>query len=320
MLGSLFGVDWKKSAAHRLLLSRFLHPQDPQEFADKDYWQNALRESPEKALKRFLDEGLLEPTGPEGVLGFRYKLTELKKMLKERSLKVSGRKPELVERLVEADPDGVAKLTRGLIVYQCTEEGRTIAQEYLDRVKERKSKAEQQALEALQKGKFKEAAEAVVSFEAEQVFPRGLNIDWDKRDTAEDAEMLAEMFRAEPEILSGISEQAMAPLRVGAGMMYLWGTNKAKGWLPGDLQTGLVMDTDAAARMVYFYALSRTRLKQYRESGVKKVEILTAGDSCEACRKLAGKEFSIDKAPILPYGKCTHEMGCRCDILPKVDI
>ena len=80
-----------------------------------------------------------------------------------------------------------------------------------------------------------------------------------------------------------------------------------------NLETGLSMDNDSAARMLLFSAEHKQKLKQYSESGfVKYVGILATANSCESCKKLEGKRYKLNEAPILPNPSCTHELGCRC--------
>jgi len=69
----------------------------------------------------------------------------------------------------------------------------------------------------------------------------------------------------------------------------------------------------------------RSQLRSYQASGVvKKVEILTAGDSsCEKCKSLHGKILTISEAfrtmPI-PVANCKNAYGyCRCVYLPVID-
>lgn len=48
---------------------------------------------------------------------------------------------------------------------------------------------------------------------------------------------------------------------------------------------------------------------------VSGVEIITCSNSCELCKKLNGKCFSIDvakKIKPLPVKNCVYEGGCRC--------
>ena len=69
--------------------------------------------------------------------------------------------------------------------------------------------------------------------------------------------------------------------------------------------------------MFSFYALHHVNIVNYKQSGVvKQVEIFATQDSCDACKKISGKRFSLDQVLELPYEHCTHEMGCRCTLLP----
>jgi hypothetical protein len=314
MLRSLFGFDWKKSHAHLLLLSKFLSPRTAEDFSKSDAWEAALREAPQKTIKRFVKEGMIESASLAGLLDYRYKVSDLKKMLKQRGLPVSGRKADLIARLVQTDPKGIRKATQGLAVLQCSEQGRVIAEQYLAREKEKRAGVEHQVLNALQKRKFRKASQLVASFEAEQVFPRGLNIDWKNYDPTHDVAMLKTIFRSRPKILARLSGEQLDQLRVAAGMMHLWGKNKAREWLPPGFETRLIMDNDAAARMIVSHASHQINMAQYRKAGVKTVEIRTANDKlvCNACRKLANKKYKLNQVPELPYEECTSEMGCRC--------
>lgn len=312
MLRSIFGFDWKKSPAHLLFLSKFRKPRAMGDFSQSDTWKAVLKETPKKAMRRFLDEGLLEQARLNGLLDYKYKVSELKPMLKQRGLPVSGRKAELIERLVQADPEGMRKAARGLSVLQCTEKGRAIAEEYLAQEKGKQVKVEEQTLQALRQRRFKEASQAVAAFEAQQVFPRGIGIDWKHYSPAHDVAMLKVIFQANPKILSSLNDEQMRHLRLAAGTIHLWGTNQAESWLPDGFETGLIMDNNAAARMILFYASHQRSIAQYRAAGVRKVEILATDNSCTACKKLAKKKYKIDEAPELPYEKCTSEMGCRC--------
>jgi hypothetical protein len=312
MLRSVLGFDWKWSPAHLLFLSKFCRPRAIDDFSQSDTWEAVLKEAPKKAVKRFVDEGLLEQASLSGLLDYKYKVSDLKSMLKQRGLPVSGRKVELIERLVEADPDGMQKAVRGLSVLQCTERGRASAEEYLAQEKEKRAKVEEQTLSALQQRRFEEASQTVAAFETQQVFPRGIGIDWKHYSPAHDVAMLKVMFQASPKILSSSNHEQLRHLRLAAGMMYLWGTNQAEIWLPDGFETGLIMDKDTAARMILFYASHQCSIAHYRAAGVRKVEILATDNSCTACKKLAKKKYKIDEVPELPYEKCTSEMGCRC--------
>jgi len=321
MLRSLFGFDWRKSNAHLLLLSKFIRPKTMGGFTRSDAWKTALGEGPERAIKRFLKEGMLTQADLTAQLDYKFKVSELKDMLRKRGLPVSGRKIDLIQRLVQADPEGMKQAVTGLKVLVCTKEGRKIAEEYLASERAKRSKVEQQVMEYLRRRKFKDASVTVASYEAEQVFPRGMGIDWKHYNPAHDITILNFIFARKPKILARLDDEQSLILRLAAGMMYLWGTNRAKKeWLPPDFETGLSMDNHAAARMFIFHATYLVNIANYKKSGVvKRVEILAAPDSCDACKKISGKRFKLGEVPELPYEHCTHEMGCRCTLLPIVE-
>jgi hypothetical protein len=185
---------------------------------------------------------------------------------------------------------------------------------------ENRNKVEQQVIEYIEKRMFNDASMAVASYEAKQVFSRGMGIDWNHYDPKRQTEILNSIFNNKPEILSKLEDAKLESLRIGAAMMELWGDNSASKWLPPNFETGLSIDNDSAARMLLFNSQHEETLKGYAESGVDQyVEILATPDSCESCKKLEGKRYELDKAPKLPNPNCTHEMGCRCVYLPCVD-
>ena len=317
MLRSQLGFEWRKSAAHLLLLSKFLHPRTMDDFVESDAWKTALGENTKQAIKRFLDEGMLVQADLNAKLDYKFKAAELKDMLKKRGLTLSGRKGDLIQRLIQADPEGMKKAVSGLTVLLCSEHGQEITEQYLANKKAKRKKVEQQVMEYLRQRKFKEASLAVAAYEAEQVFPRGIGIDWKHHNPAQNIAMLNAIFGSKPKILARLSESQSEALRLVAGMMYLWGTNQSKEWLSPDLKTNLAIDNNAAARMFLFHATHRVNIANYRQSGVvKQVKISAAQDSCNACKKISGKRFKLNEVPELPYEHCTHEMGCRCILLP----
>jgi hypothetical protein len=316
---SSLGSDWRKSNAHLLLLSKFLHPKMADNFAESDNWKTVLEESPKQAIKRFFDEGMLVQANLYAQLDYKFKATELKNLLKKRALAVSGRKDDLIQRLVQADPGGMKQAVAGLTVLLCSERGRETAEQYLASEKANRSNVEQQILKYLQQHKFEEASVMVASYEAEQIFPRGIGVDWEHHNPAREIAMLNTIFDSKPKILAKLENDKLEDLRLGAAMMALWGKNEAQEWLPSNFETGLSIDVNAAARMFFFYALHQTSLKHFRDSGVvENVEILVAQDSCDACKKLTKRKYKLDEVPELPHEHCTHKMGCRCLEIPIV--
>ncbi|MGB3716480.1 MAG: SAP domain-containing protein [Candidatus Promineifilaceae bacterium] len=310
MLRRLFGSDHSLAPAHLLYLSKFLKPSTLQQ---ADYWDPVLGEAPEQAAKRFYDNGLLEQVGLSDRLAHAYTISELKPMLRERGLPVSGRKAVLINRLIEADPKGMQKTVRDLRLLVCTEKGKRIAEDYLAQEREKRARVVNQTLNALRENRFSEASEMVAGYEAQQVFMRGINIDWRNHNPRQDVAMLKVMFQARPKILPSLNEEHLGPLRLAAGMMYLWGEGHAKTWLPGNFKTDLDMDNDTAARMILFYAYHRRNMAGFRRLPmVKTVKISVTDTSCPRCKKLSAKKYKPPEVPELPYEHCTNALGCRC--------
>ena len=319
MLRSVFGFDWKKSNSHWLLLTKFLHPQDQYYLSGMDAWESVLGEKPSQSIKRFVNEGLIGLADLENTLSYKFLLPELKSLSKQYGLPVSGKKIDLIKRLLAADPVTMKKSVAGLAILQCLPKGKEMAEEYLKTQDETRNHAETQVLDYIKQGIFRKACLAMGAFEANQVFPRGLGMNWKNYDPDRDVSLLNLIFKNKPKILSGVNDDDLRILRVGASMMGLWGVYSAKKWMPADLSLNLPFDNDTAARMVLFHALHKSNIAQYKESTVvKAVEILTVPDSCDECKKFAGKKYSLDTVPELPHEKCTHKYGCRCTTVPVV--
>lgn len=312
--------DWKKSEAHLLLLSKFINGQEVDYFVKHGDWGEVLNEQTQKAIKRFADEGMLTDADLETIVSYKYKVSDLKNLLKQRGLAISGSKDELVKRILQADKAGMLKLTVGIKLLTCTQSGREIAEQYLASEKEKRLKVEEQVIDYLAKRMFKEASITVANYEAGQVFARGIGVDWKHHNPKREIEILYSIFNNKPEILSKLEDAKLEPLRIGAAMMELWGENRASKWLPADFETGISMDKDSAARMLVFNAQGKETLKEFNESGVVKyIEILATPDSCESCKKLKGKRYKLSEAPKLPNPNCTHELGCRCVYLSRTN-
>lgn len=129
-------TNWQTSKEHLLLLSHFIHCSDVRLFTQScsgtaSGWENKLNEPPQKALDRFISEGWLVPAPLHRQLGLSFNGTEIKSLLRERGLRISGTKDQGIERLIAADPEGIAAKVTPLRVYQCSPNARVIAEKFL---------------------------------------------------------------------------------------------------------------------------------------------------------------------------------------------
>lgn len=302
------------SPARLLFLSKFRSCNSLDRYRDAEGWEAALNEKPEIVIGKFLADGVLRPAGLQEKLDYKFKASDLKLMLRERGLKVSGRKEELARRLIGNDGQAMHEATSGLELYLCTEAGTQLVDNYLEREQARKDAAVREVLGLLMSREYSKAVHIMARFEASQVFPRGVGIDWENYDVESEAASLKTIFERVPGILKGIEETRLDRLRLAAAMMQLWGTNAAEDWLPDDFETGIRLDCDSACRMFVLHAHHYRNMADYKTARVKTVEVscVNDGDTCSECRKIGGGKYHLESVPELPYAKCTCEIGCRC--------
>jgi hypothetical protein len=294
--------------AHLLLLTRFLSPTDPEQLRSRQ-WAPILGESVESAVRRFVTRGLIAKASTAKKLEHSLNAGELRTALKQAGLRHDGPKADLATRLADERPDEATARVAGIIVWSCTARGRALAAEAVSRDREERKIAEDAVLEALLSRDFKTAADAVVQFERNQVFPRGLNVTWDAAECDRLTAEVEEVYRVNPKILRGVSDDVLESLRPRAAMMLLWGESR----LRQTPETGSRFSGDVAARMLIFAVLARRNLDQMRASGIARgIEILSAEDSCDQCKRLSNRQYPFRRVPELPYPGCTHAVGCRC--------
>jgi uncharacterized protein YbaR (Trm112 family) len=317
-----FLFDWKKSKAHYELLSKFIKCESFDKLTKDEYWASAwkevLKESPQKAIERLIKEGYLENAKLPEALDYLFKATELKTFCSERGLKVSGKKAELIERLIIADEKSMKNKISNQRLLSCTESGHILAEEYLEKNRKEKDDAENIILQALKKKDIHLATKTMISYEASQVFPRGLGTDWSKEKEDSYLPVLSLIFSGTPEILAGIPSEKLENLRVIAAFEYLLAPKQ-------DLYTTIERVSEkyenfSIANMLFSYAKNRTDLDGFRQlarDGIGKmiITIDTCNDElvCKECNKIAKKKYRLtDSIPELPNPNCTCEDGCRC--------
>lgn len=297
-------VDPQWSLAHLMLLSKFATPRDaatPTSDHWADQWTGALGETESEAIRRFIGAGLLTPCTLSERLACRFSSAELKRMLGERHLKVSGRKEEMAERLSNADPLAMERAVVGAIFMRCYERGLHLANAFIAY----RNQMQTAALKSLRQGYADSAYQVVCDFQDALGFPEAPMIQ-SKPDLGD----LRRVFSVKPKILASVSGKVLEELRVAAGMAFL---GLASNWLPEDLDTGMAMDCDAAVNMIIAQVQNARNIESFRLGGVSKIKILCSQDGpCEACSALRSRIWPLDAAPEIPYEHCTSACGCRC--------
>ena len=336
----------KHPSAHLLLLSKFLKSAQPIEYYEigpigikywaVSSWTNVLGEDPAITIRGFINQGLLEPTGLAGQLEWQYVVVELKHFLRERGLRVSGRKAELVERLVKADPEGMEKIAGTMVAYRCSEKGREIAEQYLLEEKNKEEQAREDTFNVLEQHEFEQAWQIMTAHNAQRVFSNGLMTD-----IQEFMGSCRAIFAYQPKMLASLTLKQIEQLRCLAAMStfgweewpsYKW---RPSNWLlpPRIPLPGMITDLNSTTTltateretlvnptvaMLLFRRRGwiQARLAQERRNGVKMVTILASSSACDACQALANKRYDMDKVPIIPNDNCTSRKGCKCKVSP----
>lgn len=299
-------VDWASSQPHLALLERFLSAREVKD-SFLEWWGPAFEVSPQRVIDGLVAHGALElaPT-----------VADLKVMLSSRALKVSGKKAELIQRLLEADPQGMevryahrmilrctpaASQAVGRWQTECTKVFETAADKVIAALRNRYFKEAIRTADAYRKNKF----ETPLPPGAEAMTIRSAPCSIEKR-----AKDLATVFTMRPKILSGLQPEQWEGLYLHYAVWQLLGRTTLEKCMPGFAGIG-AMNSTTAARMLSFYVNRQRDLARWRELGITKATIMGVG-GCEACLALNKKTFLLDELPELPYKDCTCDIGCRC--------
>ena len=103
------------SSAQLLFLSKFLKPRDIDGSGwiggqPRERWREVLGESPLQTFQRYYSNSLIEEGSLVERILHKFKVPDLKMMLKQQGLPVSGRKIELATRLIQHDLEGANNL------------------------------------------------------------------------------------------------------------------------------------------------------------------------------------------------------------------
>jgi hypothetical protein len=309
-------TEWPESEAHLALLAHFLKARSADCYLEN--WAGALEEPPREVVARFIRKGLLESLPLiDNVVGCN-SVAHLKKLLKERGLKVTGKKRELAERLVAHNETEMETLHHGRAILTCSARVRELASQYLAEKAKDHDDTIAAALAALRMGDFAIASQTIAAYRGRQLklhAPNPLAIEGPPRSTSADIEALKVIFGLKPDILGPLSASDWDAIHAIAGVNHLLDGALSADWLTRELEGRSKLSEEAVLRMMRFALLHHRDLGRLRQIGVKQATfICVKGGSCEACLTMADKVFPLEAFPALPYKKCTCDIGCRCSM------
>jgi SAP domain len=274
-------------------------------------WTAALSETPNSAINRFIQAKLLvpfSPSTPEAItqgLASIYGVVQLKAMLKLRRLKVRGKKDELIARLVHFDSEGLIRDVLALGLYHCSDTGMSL----VFQLEERKQRAYANAVAAIHAKDYSAAIHEYQALEDDLGFPK-LEFESTPR-----PQLIELVMTVTPTILDGCSQEVFSRLRIAMALQCVAGRHAPKEMLRG-FDTGIRLDAETAARMIYFSARHTEDMEQWKQMKITEVAHLATTGSCSVCTGFNGQKWNINQAPELPSPHCTSETGCRCLYLP----
>ena len=187
----------------------------------------------------------------------------------------------------------------------------------MERSSSERKAMEKALLQFLAEGQFLEALSTLYEFEASQVFPRGLNVDWSTMSPEADTRFLELLFSHVPLAASETPSEWLLPCRIGAAMFHLvWNVGEVTAWLKStipDQSEGALFKTSSD---MCSHASFLSEVEDLASSPFEvEIHVLTCNDQwvCSSCRSLAERSYNLANVPELPNPDCTSGR-CRCGI------
>ena len=319
-------ADWASRPTYLAVLQRFLSLRDARTGVP-EYWEPMFGTHPRHVVEALLQLHLLEPASLAETVESCHTGADLKKLLAARGLKVSGRKAEQAQRLIEADPEGMRSFAAEHQVVRCSpgRESRPSSRR-LDCQAQALETATDELIAALRNRQFKTAIQIADAWRNQRFEPsvhpaqEAMTIPSQLRTLEERTREVAAMFTLRPKILRGLSPDEWEGLHLNYAVWQLLGQSADEKCMPGFMGLG-EMDAATVMRMMGFYASHQRELEQWKPLGVKTARIACChSGSCDACEALDEKRYALSKLPELPYEHCTCALGCRCLYFPDLGL
>lgn len=292
-----------------LLLAEFIKAKSRKKI--EPGWEKLLAEPPEKTLDRLICNGLLIQGKLEVRLGDTYNIGTLKSLLKERRQAISGKKEILIQRLIDADPEGMRVLVND--IYECSTVARDLIERYKSEKEIEKDKVVNEVLGHFQSKNIKKACHIATSYQDQIVCPPRKYHELTIKPSYETIiGFVGTILSANPKILGGMARHDLKCLRESTALFFLFGPNKASESLLESFVGIPRFNKENTKKMMLCFAYRQTSLMRAKKAGIKKASVITTGCPCEACRAIVDKLMPLDKLPELPYSGCTKDDGCRC--------
>jgi hypothetical protein len=323
----LSGIMTKVDEAQVMFLGKFMdRPMLKSEikyYGVNKGWADALRIDPFTLVQRLEAAGLITSLSPERdvkrMLDAFATAAKLKEALGRAGAKKTGKKSDLVDRLIESCRDEASALIPQEACWGITNRGAGIIDSYRIRKKAEKEDIEDKLLTLILGRLHPQAATLRAEYNSRQVFPPGLGCDWDNWDARRDVEILNAIRELTPDALADRSAVHLELARIMASFHYLCGSQvsaRLRRRILADREMEHPEEDDnleSDVRRLLNFAYGKVNLDEWKEMSFKFVKILSCGgESCKACQEISKKKYPISEVPQLPHVACTDPRGCRC--------
>lgn len=138
------------------LLSRFENGADLYGFAEHPVYAHRLGMPPERLLQQFIADGWIRKFNAAEALNYYLKMTDLKEILKMHDQPITGKKNDLVQRVLDLDDDRVRRASEAPF-FILTEDGSSAIKPFYRREIQRHETARNDIEQALREGNIEQA-------------------------------------------------------------------------------------------------------------------------------------------------------------------
>jgi hypothetical protein len=250
-------------------------------------------------------------------------VSELKTLLKQEGLRMSGKKDDLIDRLLEHKPNLLVAALPEDPLYITTASGSALVSDRVNTRRSRRELCELTILDLIHESKINDAVEAWKQYAQDEPFASSVDSEHIDREIRI---LSAIRHEACAYLTSRMPLEAIDALRTYASIRHICGkslTRPALEKLGPDLERFSQLSDgqppDVSARMLTFYAIGQEKLRSFKQMEYPQVSIRACSESCQHCQDQSKVKWPIEQAPELPHSLCTHDRGCRCTYGPHTE-
>lgn len=294
------------------LLAEFLKPREISKAAK--WLPPAVAE---QAVAHFIKEGSLVKSAINDRMSAAYTAAELKKMLADRDLPVSGTKAVLIRRLIDA---GAAPQEAGAGVYVCSDEVRAAVESWEAQELAETERASDEVIAFLRQRDVDAALRVVEGHKKAHPTTHDIMAEWRPNALALSdppartaADVLA-LLSITPGLLKSLDQADLERARIAAALSRLSFAGPAyRKALSGFVGTAR-FSAQRAVSIIQAGARCLDDIKQWSASGMKSARVVVS-TGCSVCSAFNDKTFRLASMPEFPRPDCL-EVGCTAVLVP----